>query len=465
MIQEIIQKIMKYLLLLIVTTLHLPFSNAHAAEEASSELLRMIVTLIGDDDRDFRAAGLDHIRSGVKGVASTKLFTDQLAKLPTDGQVSLLSALSDRGDRSAKLAILQLQKTSQDETVRAAAITVLGRLGDASDIPFLIEAMTSKSDVEQAAARSSLSQLTGDDVTKQLSIKMKEAVPSIKASLIEILAVRRAQEAMPAFVAAAVDETPKVRSAAMDALGKIGTPEQLAAMLHGIVKAAKGSERDAAEKNVASVCARIKKEDLRAEALIKAMGTIPASDRDQLLSLVGRVGGKRLIQYVGDIAKGQDASRRKLAVDALSKWPDASVAEMLREISEKADSAERNAAFQAYVKVCAARDKRTDDERLESLKQAFKIAKTSDEQILVINRCRTAYHVEALRFVLPYVDDAPFAQITCETIVELAHHREVRDPNKAEFDKALDKVIETSKDATVVERAKAYKKGETWSRS
>jgi hypothetical protein len=82
----------------------------------------------------------------------------------------------------------------------------------------------------------------------------------------------------------------------------------------------------------------------------------------------------------------------------------------------------------------------------------------------VINRCRTAYDVDTLRFVLPYIDRPQFAQLACETTVELAHHRELRDPNKAEFDKALDKVIEVSKDPVVVDRAGRYKRGETWTR-
>ena len=47
------------------------------------------------------------------------------------------------------------------------------------------------------------------------------------------------------------------------------------------------------------------------------------------------------------------------------------------------------------------------------------------------------------------------------TVVELAHHRELREPNKAEFDKALDAVIRISKDADVVDRAKRYKKNQT----
>jgi hypothetical protein len=94
----------------------------------------------------------------------------------------------------------------------------------------------------------------------------------------------------------------------------------------------------------------------------------------------------------------------------------------------------------------------------------MKLAKTPEEQSLVINRCRTAYDVEALRFVLPYVDQPQLAQIACETIVELAHHREIRDPNKSEFDPALDKVILVSKNPVVVDRANRYKRGETWAR-
>ena len=64
---------------------------------------------------------------------------------------------------------------------------------------------------------------------------------------------------------------------------------------------------------------------------------------------------------------------------------------MLRETTEKAtDAGERNSAFQAYVKVNANRDKRSDQVRLDSLKEAFKIAKTPEEKTLVIDRCRTA---------------------------------------------------------------------------
>jgi hypothetical protein len=298
-----------------------------------------------------------------------------------------------------------------------------------------------------------------------LAAQAAGAAPAVKVALIDVLATRRARDVLPAFVAATVDDNAQVRSAAMAALGQIGLPGQIAEMIPGVLKAERGGERDAAERNVAMVCLRIENEDLRGDAVIKALESASPAQIDQLLSLVGRVGGKKLINFVAEIANGQDASRRKLGIDALSKWPDASVADKLLEIISKAtDPAERSQAFQGYVKISATRDNRSDRQRLDRMKQAMTIAKTPEEESLVINRCRTAYDVETLRFVLPYVDRAPFAQLACETTVELAHHRELRDPNKAEFDKALDKVIAISKDPVVVDRANRYKRGETWTR-
>ena len=61
-----------------------------------------------------------------------------------------------------------------------------------------------------------------------------------------------------------------------------------------------------------------------------------------------------------------------------------------------------------------------------------------------------------LRFVLPYVDQPALAEVACKSVADLAHHRELRDPNKAEFRPALEKVQQTSKDRLVLERVKRY---------
>jgi HEAT repeat protein len=445
--------------------LDLAAGTSQAADAQSEQFVQTVVKLIGDHDKEFRAAGLEQVRTAARGPAFTQLFAAQLTKLDAGGQIALLDALADRGDRAARSAVLELLGSSHDEEVRTAVVASLGRLGTPDDLPLLIKSLSAGSKAEQAAARRGLIEIRGDGIDKALAADLLSESSTAKGALLEVLATRRASDQSPVFLAAIVDENARVRRAAMAALGQIGRPEQIARMLAGVLKARKGYERDAAEKNVALVCERIENPDQRGAALIEALTTVDQSQRDQLLSLLGRVGGKKLIDFVAAIATGNDGARRQLGIDALSKWPDASVADTLFEIATHAsDPAERSQAFRGYVKVAAARDGRSDKERLERLKQAMKLAKSPEEITLVINRVRTAYDVNSVRFVLPYVDQPDFAQIACETIVEIAHHREVRDPNKSEVDKALDKVIATSKDPVVVERANRYKRGETWQR-
>lgn len=435
------------------------------AADASNELVEQIVKLLANPDREFRAAALEQVRTSARGAAQTKKFAALLPKLDTTAQAELIAALADRDDAAARPAIVELFGASKDDGVRSAALAALGEIGGRDDLPMLVKALSAPSGAERQAARIALLRMRGDFVVKTLAADARSADPPTRAALVELLAARRASSEMPVFLAASLDDDAGVRSAAMDALGQLAGPEQLTAMIPAVLKSAKGGERDAAERNVAAVCSRIGNEDQRADALIAAVNAVDASQRDELLSLVGRVGGRRLIDFVADIATGSDAARRSLAIDALSKWPNASPADKLLEIAEKAnDPAERQQAFQGYVKLSATRDGRPDRDRLERMKQAMKAARTPDEQALVINRCRTAYSVDSLRFVLPYVSQEQFAQIACETIVELAHHREIRDPNKAEFDKALDQVIKVSTDEEVVERAQLYKRGETWER-
>ncbi|MBS0260675.1 MAG: HEAT repeat domain-containing protein [Planctomycetes bacterium] len=438
---------------------------AAADDNQTTELRQQIVALLSNPDREFRAAGLDQIRTGVKGTEHTQFFASQLAKLPPDGQVALLGALADRGDAAARPAVLTLLKSGQNEAVRVAAIAALGKLGDASDLPTLIGLLSAQADAERNAARSSLVRLGGPTVSADIAAATAKAPPSEKVTLLEVLASRRARGQVKTIITASTDDNAQVRMAAMSALGRVGQPEQLGEMIPGVLKAEKGGERDAAERNVAQVCAKIENEDQRGEALIKAVEQAGKEQSDQFLSLIGRVGGKKLIDYVAGIATGPDTARRKLGIDALSKWPNSSVADKLLEITKNAtDAAERNQAFQGFVKIGATRDNRNDQQRLERMRQAMDIAKTPEERALVINRTRTSYSVEAVRFVLPYVEKEEFAQIACETLVEISHHREVRDRNKAEFDKVLDKIIATSKDAVVIDRAGRYKRGETWTR-
>ncbi len=55
-------------------------------------------------------------------------------------------------------------------------------------------------------------------------------------------------------------------------------------------------------------------------------------------------------------------------------------------------------------------------------------AQEAEDRALIISRAATVRTMECVRWVAGYLDDASLAQTACAAIVELAHHRELRNP-------------------------------------
>jgi HEAT repeat protein len=294
---------------------------------------------------------------------------------------------------------------------------------------------------------------------------MKQTTPSVGVTLIEVLATRRALDTIPNILQAAVGANPAVRAAAMTALGQLAGPEHIPGMVRGVLRAQKGAERAAAEKAVMFVCGRISDSQRRAEPLIAARDKLKPADRTALLSTLGRVGGSESLKIVAAAVSNRNPALHSAGIRALSNWPNASVASRLIKLA-KTDKHpnHRTTALRALIRIAPLPDGRPDDQKLDLLQTAMAMCQRDAERNLVLQRAAAIRLPETLRFISPYMDQQRYAQQACATVVELAHHRNLREPNKAEFDRALDKVILTSKDTTVVERANRYKKGQTWVR-
>jgi hypothetical protein len=180
--------------------------------------------------------------------------------------------------------------------------------------------------------------------------------------------------------------------------------------------------------------------------------------------MLGRVGGRPALATIeSEMAKkgpAQDA-----AVRALCNWPDATVAPRLIALYQSEPRAERRSmALAALIRVAPLPDTRPDSERLDLVRKVMALCTTDEERIQLLHRVRAIRTVDALRFIVPYLNAPALAQKACESVVELAHHRTLREANKTEFHRALDQVIKTSKDATVIERANRYKRNQTWAK-
>ncbi len=436
-----------------------------AQEENGGELAQLVVSLLHESDKDLRAVAFEQIRAEAKGEAATKAFAAELPKLAPEVQVGLLAALAARGDAAARPEVVALLKSTQDEAVTVAALDAIGALGNAENVPQLASRVRNEAKPIAAAARSSLVRLPGEDVPAAIIHEFKDATPDAQVALIEILAERRALGTIPELLQLAQGADKGVRMAAMAALGQIAGADHVAAMLPGVLKAEPGPEREAAEKAVMFVCQRTEDPEERAAPIVAAFAGLPESDQTLLLSTLGRVGGSSARTIVEQAIASKDAATHSTGLKALCNWPDVSVAPRLIElIKTDAHPEHRTAALRALIRVAPLADARSDAERLAALQEAMTLCERDDERKLVLQRARAIRMPESLHFVAPYMDQPAFAEIACETVVELAHHRALRDSARPEFHAALDKVIATTKDPTLIERSERYKKNQTWAR-
>ncbi len=458
---------MRYLLLsfgFLAGSLVLEWTVATEPEAADDAVVQMVVELLGDKDKELRALGQTQVREGVKGQAATKKFVALLPKLTPEAQIGLLSALADRGDTAARPAVSDMLQSDSEE-VRIAAIRALGKLGETANVRSLIARLSAASEAEKTAARASLICLSGQPVPAAIAAEMKTARPPLRVTLIEILSSRRATEVLPDLLAAAVDADPKVRTAAMTALGALADPQHIGDMVPGVLKAEKGAERETAEKAVMFACNRIADPEKRAEPLMAAMAKLSAADRITMLPTVGRIGGVTVLKIVDAAIADPTPSIHEAGLRALCRWPSASIAPRLIELAEKDPHRKHRAmALAALIRVAPLPDQRSAKQKLELIEQVLAMCLRDKDRNQMLRRTPAVRDIQTLRLLVSYLDKPAHAQAACEGIVELAHHRGLREPDKDEFDKALDRVIKTSKNVTVVERARRYKKGQTWVR-
>jgi len=451
------------LLALVLASLRsVPARAAETASASTNQAAETVLACLVDDDADLRAVALDAIRHRLKGEWFTRRVAETLPTLPANQQSTLLVALADRGDAAALPAATQALVAANDAGVRAAAIALIGRLGGPADVGTLVAAL-SAGGPQQDAARRGLVEITGADAAAAIRAAATAGPSAARALVIDALAERRDRAALPVLEQAAVDDDAAVRQAAMRALARFGGPAQIPAMVQSLLKSS-GEEERAAQLAITTVCTGAG-DDVRAtDALIERYESADDRARANLLPALARVGGPKVIAIVD--AMLADPARRARGLDALSKWPDATVKDRLLDLLAKTtDPKEKQLLLGTLIRLAPLPDNKLNDAaKLDLLVKTMALCERTEDKARVLERANAIRTIETFRFVAPYLDDPALAEPACRSVVELAHHQKLRDAHKDEVTAALDKVLGITKNEELVERATRYKAGQTWDR-
>lgn len=428
---------------------------------AGSNATRMILELLAGDDKDEQAIAAGQVEN-VLGSGALRASEKAFSELPTSGKVLLLAALAVQSDKSAMPVAVKAAE-SDNPDLRLAGIRALANLGDVSVVPMLIDFISGGGQVA-GPAKDSLQQLVGDGVDEAIVDALTEAKVPVRGTLIEVIHARKAMVAVPALLKEAEHQDSGIRSRAVRALGDLARGEHVPEMIKLLLKSEKGRQRDEIEKAIMFVCNRIPEEDRRADPVLAALSRADLDQCCVLLPLLGRIGGNKALEAIqsaikGDVSRGKEEIQ-EAGIRALCNWPDATVADELLKIAESSDNkSHRISTLRAYIRVITLPSQRPAKKTLGLLKKAMELAAGDDERRLILSRASSVRDIETLRFVVPYLDQESLAAQASRAVVELAHHRELREPNKAEFDKALKKVIRICEDRKLVDRARQYMEG------
>lgn len=378
-------------------------------------------------------------------------------------QIALMEELASRQGEKMLPAMLEAARSGDPAKVQMA-LRFLGSSGDPQVIPVLIRALISD-DISRQIAADALAQRPKAAVGPALLEALNHQV-AIREQVVDILSKLKYYEAIDPLTKLARSTDSAVYEGAIEGLRAICDPDEtdLKRMFALYLDVPAGPQRDAVERAIASICEKNPAVSDRATVLLGFVDRHADSNQPRfqatVLPLLGRLGTDAVYERIQPLLKSPQPELSSAAVRALSNWPTAQYAGALWDLATNSESkAHRSQALRAYVRVATLPTDRPEAETLGMLKNAMKIADTSDNKNLALSRAASIRTLETVDWAAGYLDDPVLSQTACEVIVELAHHRFLRQPNKAHFEPILKKVQAVAKDKSIAERAEKARLG------
>ncbi len=382
----------------------------------------------------------------------TKVLARELPNLSVRGQIQLLSALADRGDKTALSAVIEAAK-SKDESVRVAALKAVGDLGDASSVGLLTERAAATRGAEQKAARGSLYRLRGPKIDETILEAIPSAEAKVKVELVLSIGERNISAGNESLLKTATDKDASVRRESIRVLKTITGPNDLPALVEMLIGVRSSADRREAEKTVTAVAHKISDESKQAVAVLAALPAVEdVTTRCSLLRVLGKIGDKSALGVLREGLKDKNDTVEETCIRALAEWPTAEpIADLLKVVQATENKLHRVLALRGFVRLIGLESNRPAEETIGMYKQAMSLASDTSEKKMVLSGLANMKLLAALHMASSYLEDKDLQQEAEVAVVKIAETTVGSNP--AESKAALQKVIQISKNEFLREQA------------
>ena len=389
---------------------------------ASPRAPSLLVTMLGGDDADARAAAIARIGDIIPpdGIGPV---CDLLPRLPDAAQVQVLTAIARHPASRVRPAALNAAKSDSPD-VRVAALRTLESAGDASTVAFLADtAGSAPKGPVQDAARHTLASLKGRDVDDAIVAMLGQPAPAaLTAELLRAVADRRIFLAKPAVAASLTAPSAQVRIEAMRTLRAIGTPSDASPVLDVLLKTSDETEQTEAEKTVAALLQKGSPENRSRLLRTRLFAEKDPAVRATLIGLMTSTGDDAALPVLRRALADADAGVVDASARAIAEWPTATARDdMLKILRESKDETHRLLAFTGLVRLVSLDANRLPEAAVADLKVLSGLAWRPEEQKLILGA---------------------LAAFPCQDALNLANGFLTDEALKAEAQAAIDKITQ-----------------------
>ncbi len=411
----------------------------------------LLVEQLKSPDKGRFQIGLSTARE-LPGREVVEALSAELASAVPERASLIVHALGDRQGAMLPPAVLRAARDG-DEQVRLAAIEVVGRLGDASTVPALLE-IAAESDAELSqAAKTALVGLPGKTVDAELSRRLTAAKGKSLVLLIGLAGERRI-DATPDLVKALDSPDESIRSAALTALGATVGPKDLKVLISAVVDAKDATSAEIPERALQAASVRMPDREATAAELAAAMPRAStATKKASLIKILGAMGGPKALETIAAAVKSGDEELQDTGTRVLGQWMTADAAPVLLEISkDPSNDKYRVRALRGYLRIARQLDL-PDDQRIEMCRQAIAIAERPEERGLALDALKRCPSAAAVELASALLDDKEIRDRAVETAIFIGEKIKDKDPAAAKT--AGEKALETSPPKELADRARA----------
>jgi HEAT repeat protein len=416
-----------------------------------------IVEWLRDPDLERRRIALGNITF----ISEERLqfLLENWTDLPPDVQAVVMeSATPEEVDDAISTALSLIESNELLQQLRG--ISGLKRSGDVSTIPVLIDLLTARGEVSDAA-KDALFAMPRKDVETALLTALNDRL-ELRTTVIDLLVAIKSYDAIDPLIELAFQADPTIHGPALDGLRGISDPDQhdMPRLFTLLLRTTPGLHRDEVERTIVIVVLKQPDDALRESMIFNVIKNIDSSKHPECLPVLGRLGGTYSMELIETYLDDENPMHRDSAVRALCNWPDVEAADQLLELASSSENREyQRWGLRAYIRVVTLPNERSESETLQMLQQAFHLSKTPDDKCLAIDRASNVRTMEAVRWIASHLLEEELCETACESLVELAHHRFLRQPNMDEFGPILDEVVRLSENQEMADRAKRYRLG------